>query len=144
MRNLILICIAIIIGLAVFFGSALRENFTLHERSGKLCPPFLNNEDWHLIPSSVVFVVQGYNYQSMPKIFRDGDVITPLQYSWDYGNMIYYITVHAPEGLRGSNWVLETTDFVEPEVYEGRTNTKVIVSLLRRRNGYNRWEVSAE
>ena len=116
-----------------------REGFTLHERDGLLCPPFLNNRDAEIMPRSVVFVVQGYNYQETPKIFRDGQLVTPLQYAWDYANMAYYLTVYAPNDLDGSEWILETYDFVEPVVHEGRSERKMNVDLQRRRNGYHKW-----
>lgn len=137
--------IAIIALLILIFSLCVvnkREGFTIHERNGMLCAPFLKGLDAHLMPSSVVFVVQGYNYQDTPKVYRDGRLVTPLQYAWDYGNMAYYLAIHAPEGLCGSEWLLETTDFVEPVVYEGRSEKKLNVSLVRRRDGYHRWMLS--
>jgi len=94
------------------------------------------------MPLSVVFVIQGYNYKTTPKIFRDQQLVTPLQYAWDYGNMAYYLTVYAPNGLCGSDWILETSDFVEPIVYEGRSERKMNVTLQRRREDYHKWQLS--
>lgn len=126
----------------VAFFTSKKENFTLHRRRGGLCPPFLNGRDAHLMPNSIVLVVQDYNYRDSPKVIRDSKPITPLQYSWDYGNMAYYLTVDAPLGLCGSEWILETTDFVEPVVYEGRSNRRLNVTLRRRRDGYHWWLLS--
>ena len=133
---------ALVLLVALLVSRARRESFTLHTRDWLLCLPFLNERDAYLMPDSVVFVVQGYNYSDTPRVFRDEEVITPLQYAWDYGNMAYYLTVYAPNGLRGSEWMLETSDFVEPVVYEGRSERKMNVSLRRRRNGYHHWTLS--
>ena len=137
----VVLCILAIIVLFILARKT-REGFTLHERNCKLCPPFLNNRDAYLMPNSVVFVVQGYNYESTPKIFRDGKLVTPLQYAWDYGNMAYYLTVYAPNGLCESDWILETTDFVKPIVYEGRSEKEMTVTLKRRRAGFHKWCLS--
>lgn len=119
-----------------------REGFTMHERDGLLCPPFLNNADEHLMPRSVVFVVQGYNYKDTPKIYRDNQLVVPLQYAWDYANVTYFLVVSAPNGLCGSSWILETTDFVKPIVFEGRTTKLMNVQLERRRNDFHKWSLS--
>jgi len=94
------------------------------------------------MPDSVVFLVEGYNYRGTPKIFRDGQLVVPLQYAWDYGAMAYYLVIHAPNGLTGSDWILETTDFVEPVVHEARSGKLMNVTLQRRRYDYNKWSLS--
>jgi hypothetical protein len=132
----VIIVAILLLGVCLFHR---REGFTLHERDGILWPPFLNNRDAYLMPNSVVFVIQGYNYETTPKIFRDGELVTPLQYAWDYANMAYYLTIYAPHGLCDSEWMLETSDFVEPVVFEGRSQRKMNVSLERRRAGYHHW-----
>jgi len=140
------LCILIVvIAVVLIFGGWLinkREGFTTHERDGVLCPPFLNGIDEHLLPPSVVFVVQGYNYKDTPKIYRDGQLVTPLQYAWDYANMTYFLVVSAPFGLCDSMWILETTDFVKPLVFEGRTAKRMTVELERRRNDFHKWSLS--
>ena len=133
--------LVIVMVFAVGLFTTRREGFTLHERDCKLCRPFLNGRDAKLMPTSIVLVVQGYNYSETPKVFRDGKHITPLQYAWDYGNMTYYFVVHAPKCMCGSDWILETSDFVEPTVYEGRSGERLTVSLERRRNGYHKWNI---
>ena len=137
------IVLAIVIIVVAMIWSPSKENFTIAERNGLLCPPFLNNREAHLMPNSVAFVIQGYNYAQTPKIYRDGKKITPLQYAWDSDSMAYYFVVSSPFGLEGSQWILETSDFVEPVVYEGRTYVHMNLTLLRRREGYNRWEMCA-
>lgn len=106
-----------------------------------MCYPFLDHrEDW-LLPDSQVFVIQGYNYQNTPKIYRDGRIITPLQYARDYGNMIYYFAVYAPNGLCGSQWMVETSDNVKPLVNDGRTCSSLSVDSAQEA-GYHRWVIS--
>lgn len=136
--------LAIIFILAIFWLSGdFKENFTIAKRHGILCPPLIRKslED-KLMPNSLIFVIQGYNYNETPKIYRDGKKIVPLQYEWDAESMAYYFTVSAPYGLCGSEWILETSDFVEPVIVEGRSGDPVKVGLLRRREGFNRWNMS--
>ncbi len=139
-----IILLALVFALAIFFlsGSTV-ENFTIAKRHGILCPPLLRKtlED-KLMPNSVVFVIQGYNYAETPILYRDGKKIVPLQYEWNGEAMAYYFTVAAPNGLCGSEWVLETSDFIEPVVNEGRSGEKIDVVLRRRRGGFNKWGLS--
>lgn len=130
--------------LAIFWLSGnVKENFTIAKRRGVLCPPLIRRslED-KLMSNSLIFVIQGYNYKETPKIYRDGKKIVPLQYEWDAESMAYYFTVSAPYGLCDSEWILETSDFVEPVIVEGRSGDLVNVGLLRRREGFNRWSMS--
>jgi len=116
-----------------------REGFTTSFQHGWLCHPLVNEDQENILPDHVTFVVEGYNYQDTPIVYRDGKKIVPLQFSWDYTSMAYYIMVAAPGGPDGHQWVLETFDFVQPKVTEGRTLKPVKVSLMRRRYGFNRW-----
>lgn len=135
----------VIIFLLVIFWLAggTKENFTIAKRDDLLCPPLIRKslED-KLLPNSVIFVIQGYNYADTPKIYRDGKKIVPLQYEWDAEATAYYFTVSAPQGLCNSEWVLETSDFVKPVIVEGRSGGQLTVGLLRRREGFNRWSIS--
>lgn len=118
------------------------EDFTIAERDGILCNPKIRNTEDPLLPNSVVFVIQGYNYKETPIIHRDGEKIVPLQYYWDYSSTAYYITVYAPKGLCGSEWILETSDYIKPVVNEGRSGDKITVTTERRRGGFNWWRLS--
>jgi hypothetical protein len=119
-----------------------REHFTIAERHGLLCDPRMNQTDAYLNPNSISFVVQGYNYQTTPVIIRDGVEITPLQYFWDHNSMAYYFVVYAPKKLDGSEWIIQTYDFVEPVVNDGVSGAPLKVTLLRRRDGFNWWTIS--
>lgn len=118
------------------------EDFTIAERDGILCNPKIRNTEAPLLPHSVVFVIQGYNYKETPKIYRDGEKIVPLQYFWDYSSTTYYFTVYAPKGICGSQWILETSDYIKPVVNDGRTGKDVIVTSERRREDFNWWKLS--
>ena len=122
--------------------SGTREKFTIAERHGLLCDPRMNQPDAYLHPNSLTFVVQGYNYQTTPVIIRDGVEITPLQYFWDYSSMAYYFVVYAPNKLEGSEWIIQTYDFVKPTINDGVTGTLLKVELIRRRDGFNWWQIS--
>lgn len=116
-----------------------RENFTIAEREGVFCNPKISNFEGKLLPNSEVFVIQGYNYKKTPIIYRDGKKIVPLQFFWNSSALAYYFTVYAPEGLCGSEWILETSDFVEPVVNDGRTGKRIKVDVARRREDFNKW-----
>lgn len=118
------------------------EDFTIAERNGILCNPKIRNTDGPLLPNSVVFVIQGYNYKETPIIHRDGESVVPLQYSWDYSSSTYYITVYAPKGLCGSEWILETSDYIKPIVNDGRSGNEITVTTERRRGDFNWWRLS--
>ena len=142
----ILVCLVLLRAIVAMVwrpGTGGTEHFSIAERDGVLCYPFLNNREAWLMPNSIVFVIQGYNYATTPVIIRDRKEIVPLQYAWDYRSMAYYFVVSAPRGLEGSEWILQTSDFVEPIVNEGRTGARLNVGLLRRRDQYNWWSISA-
>lgn len=123
-------------------GKGKSEDFTIAERNGISCNPTIRDTEGPLLPNSVVFVIQGYNYKETPVIHRDGEKVVPLQYSWDYSSSTYYLTVYAPKGLCGSNWILETSDYIKPVVNEGRSGKEVIVTPERRREDFNWWKLS--
>jgi hypothetical protein len=141
-RTIALAGLAVICVLALFFTRNVKENFTIVEREGLLCHPFVNNRETNLMPNSIVIIVQGYNYVDTPKILRDGRVIIPLQYAWDSDSLAYYFIVYAPKGMCGSNWMLETSDHVKPVVIEGRNNKDFIVNLEKRNEGHHMWSLS--
>ena len=116
-----------------------KENFTIAQREGVFCNPKISNFEGKLLPNSEVFVIQGYNYKKTPIIYRDGKKIVPLQLFWNPSALAYYFTVYAPEGLCGSEWILETSDFIEPVVNDGRTGKPIKVDLSRRREDFNKW-----
>jgi hypothetical protein len=143
MKAIICICIGIVLIILVLCSDKTKENFTIAKRTGLFCKPLLSGDsDTNLMPNSITLVIQGYNYKKTPIIYRDGKSIVPLQYSWDYSSMAYYFVVYAPKGTCGHSWILETSDFVEPVVADGRTNENMQVSLIRRRNDFNMWELS--
>ena len=115
-----------------------RENFTIAMRNGWLCKPLVNHEEDDLTPNAFSFVVQGYNYQDTPNFFRDGERITPMRFDHDASELAYYFVVAAPKGC-DHQWILETTDYIEPIVSEGRSGRNMQVTPVRRREGYNRW-----
>jgi hypothetical protein len=142
--NMWLVILLIILTAAlIFIKSTGREYFTVAKRTGLLCKPLLNNHTENdLMPKPYIsIVIQGYNYQKTPIIYRDGKKITPLQYEWDYMSMAYYFVVWAPNKKCGSEWILETSDFVKPVVTDGVTNVDFKVELERRREGYNKWRL---
>ena len=142
MKLCLVIPLILVVIIIIVVMSTKKEGFTLHKIDGLLCKPFLNGNDAYLMPDSVVFVIQGYNYSETPKIFRDDKLVVPLQYAWDYSDMAYYMTIYAPKGLCESEWILETSNFVEPVVYEGRSERKLNVTLKRRRNGFHKWALT--
>jgi hypothetical protein len=128
---------------AMWMGSGNKgENFTIAERDGILCNPTIRNTEEPLLPNSAVFLIQGYNYKETPSIYRNGEKIVPLQFFWDYSSMVYYFTVHAPNGICGSEWRLVTSDYVKPVVNNGRTGEEITVTSERRRGGFNWWKLS--
>ena len=131
----------VLLALAVYIYSnrSTKEGFTTSFQHGWLCHPLINEDQESILPDHTTFVVEGYNYQETPVVYRDGKKIVPLQYSWDYTSMAYYIMVAAPGGADQHQWVLETYDYVEPKVTTGETLMPVKVDLMRRRNGFNRW-----
>jgi hypothetical protein len=134
-----LVIAAIILFMFWYCCVGVKENFTIAKREGVFCDPKIANFEGDLLPNSEVFVIQGYNYKQTPKIYRDGKKIVPLQLFWNPSAMAYYFTVYAPDGLCGSEWILETTDFVEPVVNDGRTGKSIKVDLARRRDDFNKW-----
>jgi len=95
-----------------------------------------------LTPNAIQFVVENYNYQSVPRILRNEEEVTALQTFWDWKNMTYYLTVFAPTGLRGSTWHVVTTDDVEPTISEGFSREKLRVKLdPESRDGTLLWRV---
>ena len=112
-------------------------------RHGILCKPLLNERtEYHLMPKPAVsIVVQGYNYEDTPVIYRDGQRVTPLEFERNYSSMVYFYMVYAPNGKCNHEWILETTDFVKPVVTDGMTGEDFIVILERRRGGFNRWRL---
>lgn len=134
--------VAVFLLLLIAVKPKTKDNFTIAERNGVFCDPRITNKEGKLLPNSEVFVIQGYNYTETPKIYRDGEKIVPLQYFWDYSAMAYYFTVYAPKGLCDSEWILETPDYVMPVVNDGRTGEKINVSVVRRREGFNKWKLS--
>jgi hypothetical protein len=134
----VVIIIVMVAGIALYK----KEGFTIAVRDNKLlCDPLVNHDEDYLMPHSVTFVIQGYNYAETPIIYGDDEKLIPLQYAWDYESMAYYITVDAPKGLCGTKWILETSDFVEPVVKTGEGKL-LKVTLMRRRYRFNRWEIS--
>ncbi len=141
MRRLGLIIISGLLILFLCYFSRKNESFTIAERDGVFCNSKIRNTEGDLLPNSVVFVIQGYNYKSTPKFFRDGKDIQPLQYFWDPSATAYYFTLYAPFGVCGSEWILETSDYIMPVVNDGRTGTQLKVDLIRRREDFNRWKI---
>lgn len=138
----------IVIYAAVFLAIVLvlssrkkKDNFTIAERDGVFCDPRIRNTEAKLLPNSEVFILQGYNYKETPKIYRDGEKIVPLQYFWDYSSTAYFFTVYAPKGLNGSEWIIETSDYVMPVVNDGRSGKRLDVKLERRRDEFNKWKL---
>lgn len=139
-RKILLIGVLLII-LLVLWKVKTTENFTIAERDGILCDPKTRDIENQLLPNTVVFVIQGYGYERTPIFYRDGSKIRPEQTFYDPTSLAYYFTVYAPLGLCGSEWVLETSDFVKPVVNEGRSGKAMKVILQRRRRDFNKWEI---
>jgi hypothetical protein len=116
------------------------EKFTIAERHGILCNPIRKLSP--LTPNSISLIMQGYNYDETPKIYRDGIKIIPFQFSRDSQAQIYYFTLAAPNGACNHNWMIETSDFVEPVVSNGENGNRAKVTLLRRRGGFNQWNIN--
>ena len=129
--------------IVVYFYLSKKESFSIAKRFGSECDPQDQDPtDAYLMPKSIVFTINGYNYQETPIIMRDAQKITPLQYAWDNNMMTYFITVYAPNGLCGSEWILETSDYVKPIVTEARSGKIMNVNIERRREGYNHWSLT--
>lgn len=139
-----MLCLVIFLFIAVLWlgNSKPSEDFTIAERDGILCNPKIRNTEGPLLPNSIVFVIQGYNYKETPIFFRDGKKVVPLQYFRDYSSMTYYFTIYAPKGLCGSEWILETSDYIEPVVNDGKTGEDIKVTSERRRADFNWWKLS--
>lgn len=133
----------IIVFLAILYFSGAKEGFTISKRDGRLCKPLLNSHtEANLMQKpNVSMVVQGYNYKDTPIFYRDGKKITPLEYEWDYRSMAYYFTLYAPNGICNHQWILQTSDFVEPIVTNGSTNQDFTVNPLKRQEGANQWAI---
>lgn len=142
MRCLIILLLIFAIALILINKNSI-ENFTIAKRTGLLCKPLLNKHTENdLMPKPYIsMVIQGYNYAGTPIIYRDGKKVTPLQYEWDYMSMAYYFVLWAPNKKCGSEWILETTDFVKPVVTDGVTGEDFKVDLERRREGFNKWRL---
>jgi len=132
----------VILGMVVifFFCFSKRENFTIAEREGVLCNPIFTSAETILFPNSKSFTVQGYIYKETPIVYRNGKKIVPLNFKVDSNSLVYYFTVYAPEGSN-SEWILETSDFIEPLINDGNTGKRVKVDLVRRRQDFNKWRM---
>ena len=121
-----------------------RESFVVIKETGDVCPPYFN-ESAEREDDVASLIVHGYNYITEPLIYRDGNKITPLRYSWDYREMAYYFDVAAPDGMGAHKWIIQTSDYVKPIIHvldtDGDTK-KAMVTLMRRREGYNVWSFS--
>lgn len=142
MKYLSIIAVLIVILCIIAVCGKNRENFTIAKRDGLLCRPLMDESDDHILPNSSSIVIQGYNYQDTPKIYRDGKKIVPLKYARDYLSMAYFFVVADPRGFCNSEWLIETTDYVKPVVNDGRSGRFYNVELVRRRNMYNLWSIS--
>jgi len=143
MTSILLVVSVVLVVLVLVWlssGQYFSESFAIAERDGRPCPQ-TNNTEAYLMPNSIVLVIMGYNYAETPRIMRDGRYIMPLQYTWDYTNMTYRFVVEAPKGLSGSSFVIETSDFVKPVVFEGRHLKELQVTSLEKEDGRNKWSI---
>jgi hypothetical protein len=117
------------------------ETFTIHKVIPEPCMAPICQVDDYLLPHSALFVVSGFNYQDNPKIYRDDKLIIPLKFARDYVDMLYFYTIESPLDICKHEWIVETSDFVEPVVINGRTAQTLSVTLLERASGKNKWSV---
>jgi hypothetical protein len=136
------IFVALIIVLLLFYFTR-KEHFSIAaERNYRLCPA-VSYRDKYLMPNSIEFVIQGYNYALPPTIIRgEGGPITPLQYAWDSREMSYYIVVYSPKGLCSDKWILKTSEDVEPVITEGYSQKRMKVSRNGYFQGYHYWNIT--
>lgn len=125
-----------------------KEKFTVHQVDSPTCIPSteslpFNSDKMNVVlqPNTVRIAIQGYNYQESPVFFRDGKKILPMEYAWNADTLTYFFTLAAPNGVCNHEWILETYDFVEPIVVNQDTYKKLQVLPIRRRLGYNRWQL---
>lgn len=120
--------VAIIITLIVIYYLVVpnKERFTVARRDYLLCP-YIRTDDEKLLPNTVVFVIQGYNYTDTPIIYRGLNAVVPMQYFWDSDSMTYYLTVASPRGLCSDRWTIQTSEDVRPIVTEGYSKKQMLL-----------------
>jgi len=128
-----------------------KEKFTIHEVDTPTCipstaslPPNSDKMNVVLQPNTVRLAIQGYNYQDTPVFFRDGKKIVPMEFAWDSDTLTYFFTLATPNGLCNHDWILETYDFVEPIIIDQDSYKPLKVLAVRRRRGFNRWQLLCE
>lgn len=132
--------IVTIVGLSIMFFYLWREKFTIHKVDLPPCIPKIQQVGKYLLPHSAMFIISGFNYTENPKIYRDGKMVIPLQFSRDYVDMLYFYNVDAPLDICMHEWIVETYDYVKPLVYSGDA-TRYKVDLIDRLPGKIRWLV---
>lgn len=138
-----ILTLVVVVGAVIVWSIfAKRENFTITEIDHKPCMYPIQEVDDDLLPNSTLLTLSDYNYLETPVIYRDGKKITPLNFYRDYVDMLYYFTVNSPKGVCGHTWTIETSDFVEPVVSDGRSNKQLSVSLEERADGHNLWKIT--
>ncbi len=157
--RLVIVAATLFVGVVIadwLYAKYKREGFTVHLENKPQCiipiEETTDNINVPLQPNTVRWAVTGYNYQEVPIFYRDEEKIEPIEYAWNSNGMTYYFTLAAPEGPLGSRWVMSTFDYVQPRVVDqgpliGLSGGPEVgmreldVSLVRRRYGYNLWEI---
>ena len=99
--------------------------------------PFVTNREHNLFSQPIVLVIQGFNYNLTPEIYKNGIYQTPLQYYWDANNMTYYISLS--DNLKINNWVIKTSNNVKPIITEGYSQQQLKLSFKNSSYGFYIW-----
>jgi hypothetical protein len=137
----LIILLSVIVFMIFYFVAPFREGFELAKRFNAVCPIYQPEDIKSMPRTSFPMVITGYNYVENPIIYRDGSQITPEQFFRDGNGMAYYMTVYAPRGACNHEWMVETSDYVKPNVANGIGGKFFKVSLLEMRDGHNLWKV---
>ena len=144
---LLIILLGVMIVAFIIFAirSTNREGFPVGERSEMPCA-VTNYWDYDVIPNSVLLVVQGYNYNETPRIYRDDLPIIPLEFSSEPYNLTYYFIVQVPDGRENflnHSWAIFTQEKIKPIVTEVYSQTPMNAILTDQSPDHYMWALSA-
>jgi len=122
MLLLVIVIVIIILVLLLYCRPCSRkEGFPDGKRIEMPCPT-VNTWEKDLLPLTVIFVVQGYNYNRQPRFYRDGLPLIPIGLNHDWANLTYYYTIQVPDGrehLLDHVWEIWTENEIRPRITEG-------------------------
>lgn len=127
--------------LVIIVFLSMKDNFEIAKRTNMICPS-INDRENNLRLYTVIFVIQGYNYTSTPIIYRNGEKIEFMDYSWDNSNLTYYITVNG--NLYDNYWYIELPDHIEPIITEGFSQTPIKLIYMGGKEGHFMWDMKYE